>query len=227
MRRARVLPTCTGSAVAGAVLALLLAAGSFPAAAQSPAETEGRPTAGGPDVVGSAGFLAPLANLTRDPEFFASEVSSSFSAGGSLTYWLPGGLGFGVHGVWAPANLNALASEFTGAIPNDLGGARYLAGTFNVLYRLDLGGAASIVEPYGALGAGVRDLSVDRIAREEVGDGTDPVLTGALGVRTSYTRNLFVQLEVRDLVSRFESAGTGERRLQNDVLVLVGLGFRP
>lgn len=203
-----------------AALGLTLAATASEASAQAPLPGE-------VDVVGSAGFMAPLATLTRDPDFFATEVSSSFSAGGALTYWFPGGLGVGAHGVWAPANLNVLAAEFTGPIPNDLGDARYLAGTINLLYRLELEGAASILEPYGALGAGVRDLSVDRIAEEEVGSSTDPVLTGALGLRTFYTGSLFVQLEVRDFVSRFESAGTGEQRLQNDVHVLVGLGYRP
>lgn len=193
----------------------------------APAPGQPAPSGAGPEVSVTAGVLAPLAELTSDPGSFSTEVSSAVGVSGSLGYWLGAGFGVAASGVWAPAELNVQQSGFTGPIPNDLGDADYLAGTLALMYRIRSGGAAPIVEPFFGLGAGVRRLSVDPIAAPEVEDATDPAATVVAGAVTRLGSGLALRLEVRDLVSRYESPLDGESRVQNDVVVGVGMSFRP
>ena len=192
-----------------------------------PAAGQPAPSGVGPEVSVTAGVLAPLAELTRNPGSFSTEVSSAVGVSASLGYWLGSGLGVAANGVWAPAELNVQQSAFTGPIPNDLGEADFLAGTLTLMYRIRSGGAASIVEPFFGLGAGVRHLSVDPIAAPEVENATDPAATVVAGAVTRLGSGLALRLEVRDLVSRYASPLDGESRVQNDVVVGVGLSFRP
>lgn len=197
----------------------LLALPGGPAAAQPAAPS-------GPEVSVSAAVLAPLAELTTTPAF-ATEVSTAVGAAGTATWWLGRELGVAVQGVWAPAELNVRPSEFTGPIPRGLGEAEYLAGTAAVTYRLATDGALGVVEPFFGLGAGVRHLSFEPVASPDAEDATDPVGTVLAGVATRVRPSLAVRLELRDLVSAYESPLDGEARLQNDVLVSVGVSFRP
>lgn len=173
------------------------------------------------------GLLAPLNDLTSDPGSFGTAVSVSPVVGADAAFWFgKGRFGLGLQALFGPADLKAEPTEFQGAIPDDLGKAHYLAGTASLLYRLQLPGARGRVEPYFGIGAGVRRLSVEAIAEPEVEDVTDPIGTLAAGTQVWFSHRLAIRFEVRDHLSDFESPTTGESRLQNDVMVTVGLGTR-
>lgn len=196
---------------------LLVSASSAPA--QEPRTT-------GPEVAVSGGVLAPLSLLSSSDVSFSTEVSTSAAVSGGVAWWL-GAFGVEARGVWAPARLGLRPTGIGGAIPDNLGDAEYLAGTIDLVYRLRLAGPAGMVEPYVAAGAGVRRLELDPIARPEVRSTTDPVGTLAAGARVDLWRPVAIRFEVRDHVSRFDATETGSSKLQNDVLVTLGLTVRP
>lgn len=173
------------------------------------------------------GVLAPLNDVTADPSSFGTSVTVAPAFGVDAAFWPGGGdFGLGLQGVFAPGEIKVETTEFTGAIPDALGDARYFAGTATLLYRLRLSGARGRVEPYFGLGAGLRHLSVDPIAEPELEDATDPLGTLAAGTNVWFSRRLAIRFEVRDHVLGFESPTTGESRLQNDIAITVGLGTR-
>lgn len=172
------------------------------------------------------GVLAPLNDLTSDPASFGTSVTVSPLVGADLAFWFGRRVGLGLQGMFGPGDLRVEPTEFQGAIPDDLGNATYLTGTATLLYRLRLAGARGRVEPYFGLGAGFRRLGVEEIAAPEVEDVTDPIGTLAAGSYVWFSRRLAIRFEVRDHVSRFESPTTGDSRLQNDILITVGLGTR-
>lgn len=188
------------------------------------AQAAGPPS--GPELSFSASVLTPLAELTSDVAF-ATEVSTAVGASGTVTWWFGRELGLVAQGLWAPAELHVRPSEFTGPIPTDLGDAEYLAGTAALAYRIPTSGALAGVEPFFGLGGGARHLSLDPVASPDAEDATDPAGTALAGVTTQVSPTLSLRLEIRDLVSSYESPLDGETRLQNDVLVSVGVSLRP
>lgn len=209
------------SRIVGLVATLALA---FSSVGDAAAQPEGPPS--GPEISLSASVLAPLAGLTSSTAF-TTEVSTAVGASGTVAWWFAPNLGLTAQGVWAPAELNVRPSEFTGPIPTGLGDADYLAGTAAVTYRISTSGALGSVEPFFGVGGGVRRLSLDPVASPDAEDSTDPVGTALAGVTTRVWPSLAVRMEIRDLVSRYESPLDGETRLQNDVLVSVGVSLRP
>lgn len=180
----------------------------------------------GPEVSVSGGVLAPLSLLSTSDISFSTEVSSSAVVAGGVTWWL-GAFGVAARGAWAPARLSLRPTGIGGAVPDDLGDAEYLAGTVDLVYRLRPAGAAAMVEPYFALGAGVRRLELDAVARPEVRTSTDPMGTVAAGARVALWRAAALRFEVRDHVSRFDATETGDSKMQNDILITVGFSVRP
>ncbi len=213
---------------APAVAALLALSATSSLAAQVPAATgryEVDPSRS-IDVTAFFGWVSPLSNLTEDPASFGTTISPYIAVGADAVYWLSRNLGVGVTGVWVPADLQIQPTEFQGAVPTDLGDVTYLAALANVVYRIRVSGTSSPVEPYFALGAGLRHLSVDEIAKPEVDTATDPAASLAAGVRVAVWRGVVMRAEARDVSSFFESPSTGESRLQNDIAVTVGFGTR-
>lgn len=172
------------------------------------------------------GVLAPLRRLTADPQTFETEISSSGLVGAEMTWWSAGRLGLAAQFVWAPARLSLIPTDFTGALPEELGDADYLAASGDVRYRLPVPPeVADLLRPYLALGAGVRRLGVDPIASPEVEDATDPMATAAAGSHVRLGADLGLRVEVRDRLSLYHGPTSGEGRLQNDLAITVGLGM--
>lgn len=178
------------------------------------------------EVMAVGGAVAPLAQLTSDPETFATEVSTSLAYGGAVGYWVTPALGAGAHVLRAPAELNVEPTEFVGAVPNDLGSADYLTAVAGLTYRLRLSGPAAIIQPYASLGGGLRRLEFDPIAERDVEDATDPVASAAAGVYIQFYGGSWLRLELRDYLSRFDSGVGAEARTQHEIAVTVGLGVR-
>lgn len=205
------------------------AAVALPAAAPSVAaqETGASRADRGPEVSLSGAVLTPLASLTRSDVSFDTEVSSSAAVTGALTWWVGRNLGVSGRGTWAPAKLSLRGAPLGAAVPDDLGDAEYLAGLVEVSYRFLPGGAASMLRPFVSAGGGVRDLSLDPVAAPEARSATDPVATVAAGTHVRAWEDLSLRVELRDLVSPYDSGETGDSRIQHDVFVSVGLSLRP
>jgi hypothetical protein len=206
------------------LLAAVLLVAPTGVAAQSPASGA---AAAGPEVSVSGAALTPLALLTETPGTFGTEISTGLGVTGTAGYWLGGGFGVVAQGGWIPAELDLQQAEFTGPIPDQLGDADYLVGTLNLVYRLTLPGPAAAVEPFFGIGGGVRDLDVDPQASPDVEDATDLAGTITAGAYARLWAGGHLRLAVRDVVTSYRSPLSGESRLQNDILVSVGLSFRP
>lgn len=206
--------------LAGGLLALSLA-GPLGANAQMVEDT---PTSRPFDVAGFVGLVTPVANLTEDPETFSTSIDPYLALGLDLTYWISTRFGLDLTGVYSPSQLKARGTQFQGAIPPDLGDATLFIGTVSAVYRFPASGSGTALEPYFAGGFGLKRLNVDEIAAPAVESTTDPTATLAAGIRTRIIESVVLRVEVRDFASYFESPGTGESKLQNDVVMTVGIG---
>ena len=218
-------------AAAGAMAVALAAVASVPPAhAQEEPDPFGRqappPEAATLEVSAFGGVLTPLSDLTDDPASFGTVLTAAPSIGAEAVLWFGEGFGAALQGVWAPADLEIRPTDFPGAVPTELGGADWIAGTVRLLYRLELSGAARVIEPFAGVGVGLRHLDVDPQASPEVEDATDPVAAVGAGALVRVTPLWGVRLEVRDYVSSFESPATGDARIQNDLAVSIGAVLR-
>lgn len=221
-------PALSRASLLALLAALLLAPGTARAQESSggAGADRSRPPAGPRfTATGFVGVLAPLARLTTDPESFETEISTSGLFGAEVAWWPWRRLGLAAQGAWAPAQLNLVATDFTGALPEDLGDADYLTGSLEARYRVPLPPEVSLVRPYLALGGGVRRLQVDSIASPEVSDATDPMATAAAGAHVEFAGRAELRIELRDRVTLYRSPTSGENRLQNDVGISVGMAF--
>lgn len=208
-----------------AVAAILSAAGPLLGPRTAAAQPTDAPEAGSrAEVSGFIGVLAPVANLTDDPESFATVIDPYLAVGVDGILWVSDRFGVGVVGVYSPTQLAARATQFQGAIPDDLGDVTYLAGALNAVYRFPGAGSSGAFEPYFAGGLGLKYIGVDEIASPEVESTTDPTATVAAGARFAVLHRLSLRFEVRDFASFFESPTTGDSRLQNDVSITLGVG---
>ncbi len=176
------------------------------------------------DLLGFVGWLAPLADLSSDPETFTTVVKPNLALGVDGTLWVSPSLGLGVQGFYAPTELQVKPAEPGGDVPGDAADLDYWSATANLVYRPGVSGPAATVQPFFSIGGGVRHLAPDGEAA--VGSSTDPVGSVGAGTFVRILSGLNVRADLRYLVSRYESPGTGESRFQHDFLVVVGLGWR-
>lgn len=212
-RAYRTLPTF-------AALALILCA---PASAQM---VEDASPARKVAISAAFGVLTPLSNLTSDPGSFGTVLTPSLVLGAEAALWLTDNVGIAAFGTWAPSELDSFGTQFQGAIPDSLGDATFVSGTANLLLRVRGSGSASVIEPYVALGGGVRHLSVEDIASPQVESNTGAVVTAALGARVGLGSGIWMRAEVRDFASRYESPATGDSRTQHAMMITLGIGRR-
>lgn len=176
-------------------------------------------------LTGYFGVLAPLANLTEDPESFSTDVSISIAFGGEFDYFFKGGFGVGVVGLYAPAKLTISPEDVPSAAPIDLGDARWTTVTANLMYRVDLKGPAGMVEPYVLVGGGIRNLNVDPIAAPQATDSTNGVFDFGLGAFTLVSRHWAIRLDLRGYISPFSVEATDNTRTQFDTTILFGISY--
>ena len=216
------------------VMALLALAAVVAPAAVAPAPL-GAQEAGPTTELGLAvGALTPLADLARTAEGSSVGLSTSLAVDAGVARGLGGRWGLVLDGLWATGAPDVrTATENGSGVPGGGGtddvetaGATYLAGTARLLYRLPA--LSGVVEPSFGLGAGLRHVEMDATEEFDAVSETDPVavLSGAVRSRLSGTAALTVEL--RDMISWASVDGTdGGTEIQNDVLVLVGVSFRP
>lgn len=179
------------------------------------------------ELLGHVGLITPVGNLTDNPDAFGASMKVSLVYGVDAIYWTSKNFGVGFVGLYAPGELQTLATSFQGVVPDDLGDVDYLAGAVNAIYRFRGSGSSSLVEPYFAVGGGLRRISVDAIAGPEVESSTDPTATLAGGIRIEgIGPGLMMRVEIRDFISSYESPATGDSKLQNDFAISFGIGTR-
>jgi len=176
-------------------------------------------------VSGYFGVLAPLADLTDDPETFGTAVSVSIGVGGEFDYFLKNGLGFGLFGLYAPAELTIVPEDVPIATPPELGDAKWSTITANLLYRVDLKGPAGMVEPYVLVGGGIRNLDVDPIAAPQAVDKTNGVLNFGAGSFVLVAKHWAIRLDLRGYVSPFSVEATDSTATQFDTSILFGISY--
>jgi hypothetical protein len=199
-------------------------ADALPVPSSGPAEARSRVL-----VEVGPGLLAPLANLapgdTGAPGT-APEPAPSLSVAGSASanavYLFSPKLGIGLHGTWSRPDVDL--ERVVGGAPSEdtrrLGDADFLAGTGELVYRPLAAPGGRSIDPFLAAGAGMRHLSFSASSLE---DSTDPVVTVAGGARTALGGRFHWLLEVRGFFASTDPTGRGSR-VQNDVLVTVGVG---
>ncbi len=176
-------------------------------------------------VTGYFGVMAPLANLTEDPETFSTDVSISIAFGGEFDYFFKSGFGVGLFGLYAPAKLTISPEDVPSAAPIDLGDAKWSTITANLMYRVDLKGPAGMVEPYVLVGGGIRSLNVDPIAAPQAVDSTNGVFDFGLGAFTIISEHWAIRLDLRGYVSPFNVEATDNTRTQFDTTILFGISY--
>jgi hypothetical protein len=176
-------------------------------------------------ITGYFGVMAPLANLTEDPESFATDVSISIAFGGEFDYFFKSGFGVGLFGLYAPAKLTISPGDVPSAAPIDLGDAKWSAITANLMYRVDLKGPAGMVEPYVLVGGGIRNLNVDPIASPQAVDSTNGIFDFGLGAFTLISEHWAIRLDLRGYISPFNAEVTDNTRTQFDTTILFGISY--
>ncbi|MDE2879482.1 hypothetical protein [Candidatus Palauibacter soopunensis] len=178
----------------------------------------------GPELFGLAGVIQPLNNLTDNTGAYGTVMPPDVMMGGEVTYWASRAVGIGVMGLYSPATLEGVAGG-PGRGPGTLGEMEYLAGTVNLTFRLRSSGSAGALEPYFTMGGGLRQLKFYGAEVPKL-SATDPMATAAIGVRVQLMSALWFRGELRDMASYYISAATDASKLQNDIGVTIGFGYR-
>lgn len=208
-----------------AITIAALAAGAASGQERPAGEGELAAIGEGFDILGAVGILAPVADLTNNPDTYGTSMKVSVGFSADATLWISRSFGIAATGVYASPDLQPRKLA-PGEEAPELGGATYIAGGLSAVYRFVGEGSRSAIEPYFALGGGVHRLDVGDEAAPELETRTDPALTIAGGIRFEGISGLVMRVEARDFAYFFESAATGDSRLQNDVFVTFAVGAR-
>jgi hypothetical protein len=176
-------------------------------------------------ITGYFGVMAPLANLTEDPESFSTDVSVSIAFGGEFDFFFKSGFGVGLFGLYAPAKLTISPGDVPSAAPIDLGDAKWSTITANLMYRVDLKGPAGMVEPYVLVGGGIRNLNVDPIASPQATDSTNGIFDFGFGAFTIISEHWAIRIDLRGYISPFNVEATDNTKTQFDTTILFGISY--
>lgn len=179
----------------------------------------------GPEFGGFVGVLQPLANLTENPATYGTTIPPDLLMGGEVMWWASPVIGIGVMGLYSPATLDPVGLGSFGQRFDRLGELEYMSGMAQLTFRLRSSGSTSLIEPYASLGAGLRRVRFVGQAVPEI-SATDPAASLGLGLRVALLPSVWLRVEARDMASFYVSQATDESRLQNDVVITLGLGYR-
>lgn len=215
-----------------ALLLILLLVGAAPGRAQETmaggAAAGARPANGGEgaylEVVPYIGVLAPISDLTPNNGVFVSQLSSSVLLGGQVGYWLANGFGIAGRFGYAPASIS-VAQASPDVTPPTIGDVHYLTFMGELLYRFELQGTASAVEPFVGLSGGVRRLSFQG-SQTALADATDPAGGVVAGSYVGVGGPLALRFEVSYTLSSYDGGSTGQSKTQQDLGVTFGAALR-
>ena len=188
-------------------------------------QAQGQESGSGVELTGYIGAILPLSQLANQGDTVKAEISTKPVFGASLDYRLSGNWGVQVMGGFGRPELTVSAVDAGSGFPVtiNMGTVDYLHAEATILYRPQLTGAAAVLLPYFGVGAGIRSLSFPDGSGFEDSDDVTLIITA--GSHISLSERVHLRLDIRDLVSSFESAGLDDSRLQNEFLINVGLGI--
>lgn len=189
-------------------------------------------TGPGFEFTGYLGALTPLSTLAEQGDTLKAELATSVSAGAGLDYWFSNGFGIGAFGSYARPDLTVFKSEGVGQFPDELslGNVNYWVGVLTAMYRPNFSGNKSLLRPYFLLGGGIKYIESSEYTLEGdetffVESSSKPVLTFGAGAHLVLSRVLFLRLDVRDMVSRFDAEPFENSKTQHDLFTSVGFGY--
>jgi hypothetical protein len=188
------------------------------------AQAQAQESGSGLELTGYIGTVLPLSQLANQGDTIKAEISTKPVVGASLDYRFSGNWGVQVMGGFGKPELTVSAvdsgSEFPVTI--NMGSVDFLHAEATILFRPQFTGAAAALLPYFGVGAGIRSLSFPDGSGFEDSDDVTLIITAGSHIQVS--ERVHLRLDIRDLVSSFESAGLDDSRLQNEFLINVGLG---
>lgn len=216
----------TASRATVAALAATLAMVAFPAGIGAQEAVDEK--ASGFEVLGSIGYLTPLAKLADSGDSIRAEFSTKVAFGAEVDYWF-GNFGVGVVGGYSSPELTIqlVPSDsigFTQSIP--LGSTDYWMLTGNVMWRPAMSGSATIVRPYLGVGAGMVSITYPQSEDfPEIANETRFTGTLIAGAHVALSRSWFMRLDVRDYISRFNTEPFDESKMQHDLVTSFEIGY--
>jgi hypothetical protein len=197
-----------------------------------PAETRAQETAdeeaSGLEVLGSVGFLTPLAKLADSGDTIRAEFSTKVSFGAEVDFWF-GDFGVGVVGGYSSPELTVqlVPSDSIGFAQSiQLGSTDYWMFTGNLMWRPSLSGSSAIVRPYFGIGAGV--VSITYPQSEGFPDiASETRFTGTLlgGAHVRLNKGWFARLDIRDYISEFNTEPFDQAKVQHDLVSSFAIGY--
>jgi len=189
------------------------------------AQAQGQESGSGLELTGYIGAILPLSQLANQGDTIKAEISTKPVFGASLDYRLSGNWGVQVMGGFGRPDLTVSAVDDGTGFPVsvNLGTVDFLHAEATILFRPQLTGATAALLPYVGVGAGIRSLRFSDGSGFEDSDDFTLIITA--GSHISLSESVHLRLDIRDLVSSFESAGLDDSRLQSEFLVNVGLGI--
>ena len=196
----------------------------------------------GLEITGYVGVMTPLASLATlaaqgETPVQADSLRADFSTKGAfslgLDYWFSSGFGIGAFGGYTRPDLTITEAATAGTFPTEwnLGPVDYWYGVLTAMYRPNLSGNMAILRPYFLLGGGIRSLgsaTLELPAQEReftVEGSTKPVFAFGGGAHLIISGPWFLRLDVRDLVSSFDSELFPDGKTQHDLFTSVGIGY--
>ncbi|MGW8282999.1 MAG: outer membrane beta-barrel protein [Gemmatimonadota bacterium] len=184
------------------------------------------------EFTGYLGALTPLSTLAEQGDTLKAELSTSVSGGAGLDYWFSNGFGIGAFGSYARPDLTVFKSEGVGQFPDELklGNVDYWVGVLTAMYRPNFSGNKAVLRPYFLLGGGIKYIESSEYTLEGgetliVESSSKPVFTFGAGAHLILSRVLFLRLDVRDMVSKFDADPFENSKTQHDLFTSVGFGY--
>lgn len=237
------------SLISTTLLALLLAAPQSLAAQQSPApdrppekrwktieELEAEMTEDQPspdprlELTALGGALVSEGHLTRREFAFNTELADGGAYGADLAFWWPvgqGAVGGGVE-VWhGPGiDINTSPGENGFPLPGGIGQADYTSAMFLARYRYWGETGQSIVQPYWALGMGVRHIEVQPIAPPDLTSATNLAGAGELGAYLRLGSRVSIKMGLGLNRGGYDDGISDQPQTQSEMTFLIGTTFR-
>lgn len=185
----------------------------------------GQDTGSGLELTGYIGALLPLSSFASQGDTIKVELSTRQMFAASLDYRFSGSWGIQVMGGYAQPELTVLTVDPEGSSPisTDVGSVDFLHAEATLLYRPRLPGAKAALLPYFGVGAGIRSLSFPDESGSQDSDDITFIVTAGSHIKLG--NRVYLRLDIRDLISSFDSAGLVDSKLQNEFLINVGLGI--
>lgn len=175
------------------------------------------------EVSALAGATVSHGHLTAREFAFNTELADGGLLGADVAFWWPSGLGIGVEALYAP-DIEILTSpgEKGFDLPGGIGGADYTSVLLSLRYRLWGPEGTSIVQPYWAVGGGIRHIRVDPIAPPDLTTATNPAFGGELGAYLRLGSRLSLRAGLGLTRGGYDEGISDSSQAQSEINVLIG-----